>query len=427
MCIKFLQFRLQITTSVLTFLRGYTKLKELNGGNSLNQIIYKNAKLILPYRIVPNGWISVENGKIADMGEGDAPAGAKAVDLGGKYLAPGFIELHTHGCGGHDYMDGTAEAFLGGAREMASHGVTCYYPTMTTGAKEDFDRSIAAYNDADARNTEGAAFAGIHMEGPYFSFAMKGAQDPRYLKNPDPAEYLPMLEAAPQIKRWSAAPELPGGIEFGRELSRRGIVAAMGHTDGIYDDLMKAFENGYSLMCHFYSGMSSIRRINAFRYSGGVELGYLVDDLYIEIIADGVHLPESILRQIFKMKSHDKICLITDSIRGAGMPEGTVCKIGNKTGGMDVVVEDGVAKLMDRSAFAGSVATMERLIRTVMSKADLSLVEAVKMVTYNPASAMKINDRKGLLCIGYDADFAIFDDKIEIAATVIGGRTVYSK
>lgn len=399
----------------------------MNGGKHLSTVVYRNAKLLMPYRIVPNGWIAVANGKIVEIGEKDAPACENSVDLKGNYLAPGFIELHTHGCGGHDYMDGTAEAFLGGAEEMARHGVTLYYPTMTTGAKEDFDRSIAAYREADAHNINGAAFGGIHMEGPYFSFAMKGAQDPRYLKDPDPAEYLPMLEAAPQIKRWSAAPELPGGIEFGRELTRRGIVAAIGHTDGIYDDLMKAFENGYSLMCHFYSGMSSIRRINAFRYSGAVELGYLVDDMYIEIIADGVHLPESILRQIFKMKSHDKICLITDSIRGAGMPEGTICKIGNKTGGMDVVVEDGVAKLMDRSAFAGSVATMERLIRTVMSKADLSLTEAVKMVTYNPASVMGIQDHKGKLCVGYDADFAVFNDAIEIACTIIGGRTVYSK
>lgn len=381
----------------------------------------------MPYRIVTDGWIVAENGRISAIGEGAAPDCDEVVDVAGKYLAPGFIELHTHGCGGHDYMDGTAEAFVGGAEEMARHGVTLFYPTMTTGAREDFDSAVAAYREAERLNRNGAAFGGIHMEGPYFSFAMKGAQDPRYLRNPDPAEYLPMLEAAPQIRRWSAAPELPGGIEFGRELARRGIVAAMGHTDGIYDDLMKAFENGYSLMCHFYSGMSSIRRINAYRYSGGVELGYLVDDLYIEIIADGIHLPESILRQIFKMKSHDKICLITDSIRGAGMPEGTVCKIGNKVTGMDIVVEGGVAKLMDRSAFAGSVATMERLIRTVMSKADLSLTEAVKMVTYNPASVMKINDRKGLLRIGYDADFAIFDDGIVIDRTVIGGRTVYHR
>jgi len=393
----------------------------------MSKTVYANAKLVMPYRIVENGWIAVENGKITALGEGEAPVCDDCIDLGGKYLAPGFIDLHTHGCGGHDYMDGTVEAFLGGAEEMARHGVTLFYPTMSTGAKEDFDRSIAVYNEANAKNEKGAAFGGIHMEGPYFAYAMKGAQDPRYLRDPDPAEYIPMLDAAPQIRRWSVAPELKGGLEFGRELASRGIVAAMGHTDGIYDDLMKAFENGYSMMCHFYSAMSTIRRINAFRYSGAVELGYMVDDLYVEIIADGTHLPESILRQIFKMKSHDKICLITDSMRGAGLPEGTVCRLGNKTDGMEVIIEDGVAKLMDRSAFAGSVATEERLIRTVMEKGGLSLTEAVKMASYNPAAAMRIDDHKGQLRVGYDADFAVFDEDIVIDRTVIGGRTVYQK
>ena len=393
----------------------------------MSKTVYANAKLVMPYRIVENGWIAVENGKIAALGEGEAPVCDDCIDLGGKYLAPGFIDLHTHGCGGHDYMDGTVEAFLGGAEEMARHGVTLFYPTMSTGAKEDFDRSIEVYNEANAKNEKGAAFGGIHMEGPYFAYAMKGAQDPRYLRDPDPAEYIPMLDAAPQIRRWSVAPELKGGLEFGRELASRGIVAAMGHTDGIYDDLMKAFENGYSMMCHFYSAMSTIRRINAFRYSGAVELGYMVDDLYVEIIADGTHLPESILRQIFKMKSHDKICLITDSMRGAGLPEGTVCRLGNKTDGMEVIIEDGVAKLMDRSAFAGSVATEERLIRTVMEKGGLSLTEAVKMASYNPAAAMRIDDHKGQLRVGYDADFAVFDEDIVIDRTVIGGRTVYQK
>ena len=391
----------------------------------MEKLLFVNARLLLPYRIL-DGWLAVRDGLIADLGQGspETTDGCRVIDCGGRFLSPGFIELHTHGCGGHDYMDGTAEAYLACAAELARHGVTLVYPTVTTGSDADFSASLAAYDEA-ARRNEGTPFGGLHLEGPYFAYAMRGAQDPRFLRNPDPAEYLPILERAPQIKRWSVAPELPGAPALGRELRRRGILAAMGHTDGVTEELMTAYENGYTHMTHFYSAMSTVRRINAFRHSGAVELGYMVDEITVEIIADGVHLPPELLRQVFRFKPHDKISLITDSMRGAGMPEGSTVTLGSIRDGQPVVIEDGVAKLLDRSAFAGSVATEERLLRVVTREAGVELGDAVRMLTANPAAVMGLTERKGSLRIGKDADLTLFDDDITIAMTVAGGKMIY--
>ena len=214
--------------------------------------VFVNARLVMPYRITDNGYIVVCDGKICEIGQGAFAAdGCRVIDVGGDYLSPGFVELHTHGCAGSDFMDGTAQAYLHCARFMSSGGVTTVYPTITTGSDKAFANSLAAFSEAAASNTDGAYMAGIHLEGPYFAYAMRGAQDPRFLRNPTPAEYLKILDSCDCIKRWSVAPELPGAIELGRELRRRGIVAAMGHTDGLFEQLMEAYENGYTLMTNF--------------------------------------------------------------------------------------------------------------------------------------------------------------------------------
>jgi len=386
--------------------------------------IYKNAKLVMPYRII-DGWLATENGVITALGAG-APTekGDAEIDLKGNYLAPGFIEMHTHGGAGFDFADGTEEAFSACAKHYAKNGVTTLYPTLTTISPESSAEALSSFHKAKKANKNGSRMPGLHLEGPYFAYAMKGAQDPRFLRDPDPTEYLQILDSCPDIKRWSAAPELPGGMQFGRELRKRGIVAAMGHTDGLFEQLMEAYENGYTHMTHFYSAMSTVRRINAFRHSGAVEIGYMLDDVTIEIIGDGIHLPPELLRQIFKFKSHDKISLITDAMRGAGLPEGTTTMLGSFKDGMEVIIEDGVAKLMDRTAFAGSVATQPRLLKTVTAFAGIELTDGVKMMTLNPAKVMGIDHECGSLAIGKRADLVSFDPEIEVQITVIGGEKV---
>jgi N-acetylglucosamine-6-phosphate deacetylase len=299
-------------------------------------------------------------------------------------------------------------------------------PTTLTCETEELYRTLELYEKANSKNVRGAQFLGMHLEGPYFSMNQRGAQDPRYIRDPDPAEYMEILARSSAIKRWSAAPELPGAIEFARHLRSRGILVAMAHTDAIYEEAVVAFENGYTLATHFYSCMSGVTRKNTFRYAGVVESGYLIDEMDVEIIADGIHLPAPLLKLVHKIKGSDRIALITDAIRAAGMPPGESI-LGSLHNGLKVIVEDGVAKLADRSSFAGSVSTTDRLVRTMVTMADVPLVEAVRMISRTPAAILSIENHKGSLMPGKDADILIFDENVQVAMTMVNGRVIYEK
>lgn len=272
----------------------------------------------------------------------------------------------------------------------------------------------------------GAQFLGMHLEGPYFAMSQRGAQDPRYIRNPDPEEYKDILSRSSDIKRWSAAPELKGAIEFGNYLRSKGILVAMAHTDAIYEEALEAFEAGFTLGTHFYSCMSGVSRRNCFRYAGVIETAYLLDEMDVEIIADGIHLPAPLLKLIYKIKGPDRIALITDSMRAAGMPPGDSI-LGSKHNGLKVLVEDGVAKLPDRTSFAGSVATCDRLVRNMVNMAEVPLLEAVKMASLTPANILGLGASKGSLICGKDADIVIFDSNINVNTTIVQGRIVYNK
>jgi N-acetylglucosamine-6-phosphate deacetylase len=386
-----------------------------------------NGTLLTPYRTIPNGTVVITGDKITEMGEGDiSVAGAKEIDAGGKYISPGFIDIHVHGGGGHDFMDGSVDAFLKIAETHARYGTTSMLPTTLTSEKEELLQTLTLYKQADKQNLAGAAFLGMHLEGPYFAMNQRGAQDPRYIRNPDPEEYTDILSHSSDIRRWSAAPELDGSIAFARYLKSKGILVALAHTDAIYEEALIGFENGFTLATHFYSCMTGVTRKNVFRYAGVVECAYLIDEMDVEVIADGIHCPPPLLKLIYKIKGVDRIALITDSMRAAGMPPGESI-LGSKHNGLKVIVEDGVAKLPDRSSFAGSVATTDRLVRTMVKMAGVPLLDAVRMATKTPASILGIGQRKGSLTPGKDADVVIFDENIEIQQTIVKGRVVYDR
>jgi N-acetylglucosamine-6-phosphate deacetylase len=388
------------------------------------QVKITNGRVITPQGII-NGTILVKQTKIAAISERDIDApDAQVIDARGSYVSPGFIDIHVHGGGGHDFMDGSEEAFLEIARTHARYGTTAMVPTTLTAEKTDLLKTLDSYATADAKNTTGAQFLGMHLEGPYFAMNQRGAQDPRYIRNPDEEEYKEIIAYSKAIKRWSAAPELPGAIKFAKYLKANGIMPALAHTDAIYEEVAEAFENGYTLATHLYSGMSGVTRRNAYRYAGVIEAAFLIDAMDVEVIADGIHLPAPLLKLVYKIKGPDRIALITDAMRAAGMPEGESV-LGNKDTGLKVIVEDGVAKLPDRSSFAGSVATCNRLVRTMMTMAGVPLPEAIKMMAKNPAKIMGVDDRKGALVEGFDADIAIFDEQINIRATIVNGKVVY--
>ncbi len=386
-----------------------------------------NAKVIVPGKIITGGTVLITDGIITAVEEGDLDfADALEMDANGQFVSPGFIDIHVHGGGGHDFMDGTPEAFLQIAEIHARHGTTAMLPTTLSSEKEDLLLTLKAYDVAEKNNKNGATFIGMHLEGPYFAMNQRGAQDPKYIRNPDPDEYREILENYPSIKRWSAAPELTGAIEFGKYVRSKGVLVAIAHTDAVYEEVLKAFHNGYTLATHFYSAMSGVTRRNAYRYAGVVESAYLLDDMDVEIIADGAHLPEPLLKLVYKIKGPGRTALITDAMRAAGMPEGE-SMLGGLKNGLRVIVEDGVAKLPDRTAFAGSVATADRLVRTMIQIAGVSLTDTIQMITETPARIMGISDKKGSLQKGKDADILIFDENITISMTMVKGRIVYEK
>lgn len=385
-----------------------------------------NGNIITENEIISHGSILIEEGKIIAVEKGNIEGSdCTEIDATGKYVSPGFIDIHVHGGGGYDFMDESEEAFLNVAKLHAQYGTTSLLATTLTATKEGILNTLDIYNKVHQAPNEGAQLLGIHLEGPYFSMNQRGAQDPQFIRDPDPMEYMEILERSPHIKRWSIAPEKKGAIELGKILSKKGIIASMAHTDAIYEEAKEAYENGFSLLTHFYSAMSGVVRKNAQRYAGVIEAGYLHDELDVEIIADGIHLPSPLLKLIYKIKGPDHIALITDAMRGAAMPDGTY-KLGNRSTGTDVLVEEGVAKLSDKSAFAGSTATANRLIRTMMAMADVSLVNAVKMLSTTPARIMKLNDRIGSIKKGMDADLIIFNNELEINRTISKGKSIFT-
>jgi len=390
--------------------------------------VLRHAQIVLPDRTLPLGYVMVNGDRLEAIGEGEPPEALSdlaSVDGEGGILAPGFIDLHVHGGGGCDFMDGTLEAIVTAARAHLSHGTTTIAPTTLACSDEELFRFFAHYERA-LRVENMPRLAGIHLEGPYFSKNQAGAQPPEYLRTPVPEHYQAILERGRgHIIRWSLAPELDGALALGDVLKERGILASIGHSDADYDAVCRAMEHGFTHITHFYSGMSSLTRREGFRVLGVVECGYLFDQLHTEIIADGMHLPPELLRLIVKQRPHEQISLVTDAMRGAGMPEGPSV-LGSQEHGLPVVVQGGVARMLDLSGFAGSVATTDRLVRTMVRLARLALHEAVAMMTLHPARLLGREAELGSLQPGKKADLVLLDQQLYARRVWVGGKEIQS-
>lgn len=384
-----------------------------------------NAKIVMPDEVIENGYVTYENGVILSVVEGKPDIDGEMLDAEGKFVSAGFVDIHCHGGGDADFNDGEVESFIIPARMHATHGTTTLVPTITTGPAEDVLTAFKSFNTARNSEYDGARIVGIHMEGPYLSHAQAGAQDPRYIRAPKREDYENLIKNSENsIIRWTVAPELEGAEEFSRYLKEHGILVSIGHSNAVYEDVEKAYNSGAELLTHFYSGMSTITRVDGYRKLGVIESGYVIDGMNVEVIADGHHLPRELLLMIYKFKGSDRIALVTDSMRGAGMPEGDTV-LGNRETGLHCIIEGGVAKLPDRTAFAGSVCTADRLVRTMYKTVGVSISEAIKMMTATPARLIGLDGEVGTLEKGKRADLVIFDDDINIFETVVGGKTVY--
>ncbi len=383
----------------------------------------KNGKIITD-SVLEGYYLYMNEGKITDITREELPFDSE-IDVNGDYVSPGFIDIHTHGGGGYDFMDGGAEAVINGAKAHVEYGTTSIMITTLTVTPEVLNSSLKDIGEAmKCKDEDMPHIIGAHLEGPYFSLKQCGAQDPRYITPPVKKDYEEAMKIGKGIiKRWSFAPELEGAPEFCAALVENDIVPSIAHTDGEYKDIMASYEQGCKLMTHFYSGMSGLVRRKSFRILGAIETGYLIDDMDVEAIADGRHLPAELLRLIYKVKGADHICLVTDSTRGAGMKDAKEIILGPKHNGVQAIIEDEVAKTPDRESFAGSIATADRLVRTMHKEAGVNIVDCVKMITQNPARIMKL-EKTGKLEKGYDADVITFNENIEISNVWISGRKV---
>ncbi|MBR5527860.1 MAG: amidohydrolase family protein [Clostridia bacterium] len=365
------------------------------------------------------GNIYTENGKITCVSEKDLPYD-ETIDLCGLYVSPGFIDLHTHGGMGFDFLSNDSDEIVKGCNFHLTHGTTSIAPTVSAAPFEKMYAAAKAISIAKDAPALLGTIIGSHLEGPYLSKNQCGAQCPDFITPPIPAEYVPLVEElGSSIARWSYAPENDADGSFCKYISQNGIVPSAGHTDAVYDDMTRAVENGCKTVTHLYSCTSTITRKGGFRSLGVIESAYLCDDLTCEIIADGKHLPPDLIKLIVKIKGTERIIPVTDSLSLAG----TEAKHGFM-GATEYIIEDGVCKLCDRSAFAGSIATADVLIRVLTHECEIPLETAVKMMTEQPATLMGLN--KGVLKEGYDADIIAFDENINIKTVITKGNKVYN-
>lgn len=376
----------------------------------------KSDKILLDNGIF-SGYVYFCGGKITAVTKEDLPFN-KEYDKTGFYVSPGFIDIHTHGGAGCEFF-GSSTDIVNGCNFHLSHGTTSILPTISAAPFEIMAKSVKEVKKAKKDKNLKANIIGLHLEGPYLSAEQCGAQCPDHITPPKAEEYEKLIkDADDDIARWTYAPENDKNGRFCKYLTAHNILASAGHTNAKYDDIKLAFQNGCRLITHLYSCTSTVTREFGFRKLGVIESAYLNDDMFVEIIADGKHLPPELIKLILKIKGSDKVILITDSLAIAG----TNVKSG-KTLGTEFVIEDGVCKLKDRSAFAGSIATADTLIKTLTNEVGTPLYEAVKMMTKNPAELLNLN--KGILKKGFDADIIVFDDNIEMKNIFINGEEVF--
>lgn len=338
-------------------------------------------------------------------------------DFTGDYVSPGFIDIHTHGGAGHEFF-GSAKDIVMGCNFHLAHGTTSICPTISAAPFEVMEKSVVEARIARSDPELKANLIGLHMEGPYLSAEQCGGQCPDFITPPVPEQYEKLVdENLDVLARWTYAPENDADGRFCKYLTDRGILVSAGHTNATGEDMKAAMEMGCKLITHLYSCTSTITRDHGFRKLGVIESAYLNDDMYVEIIADGRHLPGDLIRLILKIKGTDRVILCTDSLALAGtdVTEGV-------TLGTEFIIEDGVCKLKDRSAFAGSIATADLLVRTLVKEVGASVEESVKMLTKVPAQLLGLN--KGILKKGLDADIIVFDGDINIKKIIVMGKTV---
>jgi N-acetylglucosamine-6-phosphate deacetylase len=379
-------------------------------------MILTNARLIFRDGIREGLELIVEEGRISAIRERSHVRANEVLDLCGNYLAPGFIDLHAHGALGRDTMEASAEAFQAICDYHASGGTTLLLLTTATAPLDRITGVLNAVRDCRCSIKQ---LAGVHVEGPFISKAKCGAQHAEFIQGPSRASVQQLLDHADVIKRITIAPEVQGALEAIENFHRNGISVSGGHSDAWDEEAREGFARGMRSVTHTFNCMSGARRRGIYRVGGLLEFALSEPRISCELIADGHHVSETLMKMLYRAKGPGGICLVTDATAGAGLPNGSRFSLF----GRDCIVEDGVCLLADRSALAGSASRMIDLVRTMVMKVNVPLHEAVTMATENPARAIGI-ETKGRMEVGADADLIVLSPELEVVRTLAGGEGI---
>jgi len=377
--------------------------------------------IITPDRTFSEGDLIIREGKILALGPTGSisiPSDAERIDARGLTVAPGYIDTHTHGGNGHDYMDSTLEDIRSILRWLPSTGVTAVLPTLASAELKDELEMVARLREVKEHPAPGeATILGIHLEGPYISMARRGAQPEKAIRPPSIAEMEQLIEASGHyVCLVTLAPELPGALELIRFLVQQGISVSAGHSEASYAQVMAAEQAGLSRVTHLYNGMSAFDH----RAPGIIGAALTSDSIYAELILDGIHVDPVAANVALRAKGIDRVVLMTDATQAAGLGDGIYVRPGNRR----ITVKDGAARL-DSGSLAGSVLTLDRAVRNAISLLHLLLSDAVALATRSAANSLGMGATKGTLSPGQDADIVIMGKDMEVCTTLVRGAVVY--
>lgn len=365
--------------------------------------------------------VVINDGKISEITKGSISDEVDIIDFADHYILPSFIELHAHGGGGHDFIDNTVESLDSIFEAHLSHGVTTLCPTLCAC---DFGEMLKFLKLC--RENPRPGFAGVHLEGPFLSPKMCGAQNLSCIVEPTDERIAALEEFSEVIARITAAPELAGADKLAERMTKRGILLSIGHSDAEAELAEKALRSGFSSVTHLFCSTSGRHKLGSYVHGGIIETALLNDDCYVELIGDGHHISRESLLLTLKCKGADRICLVSDAMRAAGSDRDGESYLGAILPENRVILEDGVAKLPDRSSFAGSLAVGDTMVKAICGGYGIPLPIVSKMMSKTPAKLLGLSDR-GELRSGLRADITVLDKEYSSVAVFRKGIQIYTK